>query len=161
MLDEIVRLHDQGLSAREIAERVGRTRNSVIGTLYRYKQGRFPRPAKVLPPHEVMAAAIEANRGNLRAAARSLGIAYHDLYGAGFKGRASNSGKNFNTARDPDTYALVESIDASGMLDRDICEQVDMGMGNIYAWRKGLYSASPFLAQCVRTVLTEKQNDRH
>lgn len=155
MLDEIVRLNDQGLSAREIAERVGRTRNSVIGVLYRYRQGRFPRPAKVLPTHEVMAKAIEANRGNLRAAARSLGIAYHDMYGAGFKGKASSKGKNFNTARDPDTYALVEAIDASGMLDRDICEMVEMGMGNIYAWRKGLYSASPFLAQCVRTVLAQ------
>lgn len=156
-IELIVRLHDQGLSAREISERVGRTRNSVMGLLWRYKQGRRPRAPKVLPAREAMAAALSAHKGNLHAAARSLGIAYHDMYKAGFKGRSERRNKNPNTARDPDTYALIEAIDASGMLDRDICAEVEMAHSNIHAWRKGLYSASPFLAQCVRTVLAENR----
>lgn len=155
MLDEIVRLHDLGLSAREIAERVGRTRNSVIGLIWRHRKGGPPKAARVMPTVDEARAALEANGGSLRATGRQLGISPATLLNWGFHG---NELRGPNHARDFETYALIEEINASGLSDKFIAERIGMGNKTIYRWRSGRMRASPFLAQCVRTVLTEKQN---
>jgi len=154
-IEALIRLHDQGLSTRQIAARTGRTRNSVIGALWRHRKGASRKPARVMPTVEEARAALEANGGNLCATGRQLGVSTGTLLNWGFHG---NQLRGPNRARDLETYALIEEIHASGLSDRFILEAVDMGSNTIYRWRSGRLRASPFLAQCVRTVITGKQN---
>lgn len=151
-IEVLVRLHDQGLSTRQIAARTGRTRNSVIGALWRHRKGGPRKPARVMPTVEEARAALEANGGNLCATGRQLGISTGTLLNWGFHG---NELRGPNCAKDFETYMLIEEISASGLSDRFITERVDMGNKTIYRWRSGRLRASPFLAQCVRSVITE------
>lgn len=151
--DPVMDLHAQGLSAREIGERTGKTRNAVLGYIYRYRARKGP-PVTKRPDltDGVIRSALDRNGHNLTATALELGISQNQLYRKGFRGKNL---RGPNRAIDPDTRALIDEIEASGLRDRFITIEVDMAFNNISSWRSGRHSARPFLAQCVRTVIAD------
>lgn len=152
MRDEVMDLHAQGLTAREISERTGRTRNAIIGYIWRVKRRGPPRVTKPRPTPAMVDEAVRASGGNLSAAARELNVCRKTLWDMGYRGLPF---VKINRAKDPETYSLILAIDMSGLSDSRIAELVEMGGSTIRNWRYGKKSASPFLAQCVRTVLAQ------
>lgn len=156
--DPVMDLHAQGLSAREIGERTGKTRNAVLGYIWRYKARNGPPvPNQPRVSDEAIQTSLERHGYNLTAAAREVGLTQSALYRRGFKGRSI---RHDNAATDPATRALVEEIGASGLSDRFITYRVNMGANNIYHWRRGKHVASPFLAQCVREAISDAAQTR-
>lgn len=145
-------LYRQGWTYSEIGREVGKTRCAVAGYIHRFRKRRSaPRLApRSLPDRDVIAKVLADQNGNLSATARRLGVKVNRLYTAGFTGRSPRS---INLATDPETRALVDEINASPMTDGHIADLVDMDVGNISKWRRGRCKATPFLAQCVRSVM--------
>lgn len=148
--DPVMDLYAQGLSAREIGERTGKTRNAVLGYIWRYKARKGPVTVRSNVTNGEIADSMERHDGNLTAVAREVGLGCSAIYRRGFRGKNQ---RGPNRATDPNTRALVEEIDASGLSDRFITIEVDMAFNNISSWRSGRHPARPFLAQCVRTVI--------
>lgn len=153
-MDEIMALHYAGVPRAEIARRTGRTKSAVIGYIWRYKKNGPPRVAKPMPTLDEMKAAMAKHNGAIAPAARELGIHRLSMERRGLHGVKRTKR---NRAKDPETRALISEINASGLSDRFIAEEIDTAPTVIYHWRRGTWSASPFLIQCVRTVL-ERQN---
>lgn len=152
MTDEVWELHRQGLSPGEIANRTGRTRNAIIGHIWRYKKRGGPAKQYRLDitEHDVRSA-LGRTHGSLSGAATLMGVTTQSLRSRGFKG--SWVPKKTNTPKDQETAMILDEIDASGLSDEFITRTVYMGRSTIRKWRRGLCSASPFLVECVREVI--------
>lgn len=146
--DPVMVLHDQGLSARQIAERTGRTRNAIIGHIYRVKRRGPPKPPSIID-RETVLAAFDTHGGNLAAVARELGITEAKLRHHGFRGRKI---ERTNLAKDPNTRAVLAAIDRSGLSDVEVAKAVGLGRTTIRTWRKGR-KGHKFLLECVMALM--------
>lgn len=151
--DTIWALHRQGLSPREIATRTGRTRNAVLGHIWRYRKRGGPVIVRQPVTDEQMRTALAKHGGNLTRAAQEVGVDRKVFYKRGFRSSVPPKG---NRSKNAETRALIDAIDASGLSDAFIADEVDMNKHTIRRWRNGTWGASSFLAQCVRTVLAQK-----
>lgn len=147
--DQIMNLHYRGLSAREIAVRVGKTRNAVIGYVWRHKRRKSP-PTKNKFHHdpETIAKAISESDGSVRLAARALGVSPKSLWVRGYKSRTYKR----NASEDPATREVVSAINASGMPDYIVAEGAGIGITTIQGWRRG-NKGHKFLLECVAEYL--------
>lgn len=130
---------------------VGKTRNAVLGIIWRYKQRGGPPPKrKEMPSEEETRAELIANRGNVAATARKMGVSTRWIQRK-IPNRPGNPYRKPNLAN----LELIAEIDASGLTDKHIADIVDMSYTNIINWRRGRTKPSPFLTQCVRSVLRD------
>ena len=145
-IDPIMDLHYRGASARQIADRVGKTRNAVLGHIWRYKKRGAPlAPLPELPPHDVIMAALG---GGVARAAKKLGVSEYRLRKAGY----TSPRPKRNLSNDPLTRATLMAIDASGISDMRVAEDVGLGITTISGWRRGS-KGHKFLLECVMEYL--------
>lgn len=151
MLETIVKMHSEGLSYKEISERTGKSRGTIVGMLVRYKErGGPPTPRNVVDIAQIESA-ISEHGGDVTKAANALGLHPSTLRSRGYlTGR-----KQTNRATDPDTRAVVALMVASG---KDLLE-ISAGSGvserTLGNWRGGRHKGQTFLLQCVREYLTK------
>lgn len=139
-------LYQQGLSHREIAARVGKSRDAVIGYVWRWKKRGGPPLVRVMPTIEEIAA---VHSGNLSQTARTLGIDQSSLRRRGFK---SVPPKRRADHHDPFTRKVLEAIRDSHMTDTEIEDAAGIGFRTIYGWRRG-HKGHRFLLECVLEAL--------
>jgi len=150
--DEVIALHLQGLSNKEIAARTGRTRNAVIGRIWRHTQRTHPAaPRKGLPDDATIRKVLAENQGVIRYTAKALGVSQQRLTSAGYR----NPRKAKNRATDPATREVVDMIFESPVPKYMIAEGAGIGLNTIYGWSSGNHTGRPFLLACVRDYLTK------
>lgn len=148
--DPIMDLHAQGLSAREIGECTGKTRNAVLGYIWRFRRRNGPVTERTMPTENDIRDAMRLTGGNVTAAARHLGVSTNYLTRRGIRNPCP---RKQNRAKDVITRALVDEITASGLTDRYVSEHVGMSIQTIRDYRRGKRNVSPDMAKKVRAVL--------